>query len=234
MNKTIITTSWDDGHKLDIKLSRLLKKYNIKATFYISPKNHEFRGVDLLSSIDIKELSKYFEIGAHTLTHPHLSKITLKEAEAEIKNSKDYLEGVIDKKITAFCYPYGDYNKQVIELVRKHGFLLARTTTRYSFSLPKDDFQTATTFHTYNHYSDILRIVAFSNLNLSSLVQYTQWDNLAIDLFQRALKKKAVFHLWGHSWEFEKYKSWDRLERVFAAISNNPNVIYATNSQLIK
>jgi hypothetical protein len=32
-----VTTSWDDGHKLDMKLAVLLKKYGIKGTFYICP-----------------------------------------------------------------------------------------------------------------------------------------------------------------------------------------------------
>jgi peptidoglycan/xylan/chitin deacetylase (PgdA/CDA1 family) len=42
MNKVTVTTSWDDGHILDVKLSELLKKYNLKGTFYIAPKNREF------------------------------------------------------------------------------------------------------------------------------------------------------------------------------------------------
>ena len=49
MKKTIVTTSWDDGHKLDLKLAALLKKYNIKGTFYISPHDNEFSKNELLS-----------------------------------------------------------------------------------------------------------------------------------------------------------------------------------------
>ena len=40
---------------------------------------------------DIKKLNKYFEIGAHTMTHPELTKVNLEEAWREIKESKgDY------------------------------------------------------------------------------------------------------------------------------------------------
>ena len=35
MDRVIITTSWDDGHSLDLKLAGLLQKYDIPATFYI-------------------------------------------------------------------------------------------------------------------------------------------------------------------------------------------------------
>ena len=36
--KTLATTSWVDGHKLEIRLVALLKKYGIKGTFYIGHK----------------------------------------------------------------------------------------------------------------------------------------------------------------------------------------------------
>ncbi len=85
MKKVIVTTSWDDGHKLDIRLALLLKKYGIKGTFYVSPENHEFKKADRLTKAMIKTISNNFEIGAHTMTHPHLSKISLEHANSEIK-----------------------------------------------------------------------------------------------------------------------------------------------------
>src|SRR5215469_1471877 len=112
MKKVIVTTSWDDGHKLDIKLAKLLKKYGIKGTFYVSPKNHELSKKDRLSNAEIKSLSKDFEIGAHTMTHPHLTRIAPDKAFQEIKESKEYLESIIDKKVNSFCYPYGDFNEK--------------------------------------------------------------------------------------------------------------------------
>jgi len=60
MNKIIVTTSWDDGHKFDIRLAKLLDKYGLKGTFYIT-KNFQGR----LSKEEIKSISKNHEIGAH-------------------------------------------------------------------------------------------------------------------------------------------------------------------------
>ena len=48
MKKIVVTTSWDDGHILDLKLSNLLTKYNIKGTFYLSPKDREIKEKDRL------------------------------------------------------------------------------------------------------------------------------------------------------------------------------------------
>ncbi len=67
MKKIYFTTSWDDGHKLDLKLSELLAKYNIAGTFYIAK---DFQG--RMTDEDIIKISKNNEIGAHTITHPNL------------------------------------------------------------------------------------------------------------------------------------------------------------------
>ena len=37
----LVTTSWDDGRKYDLRLARSLKQYGLKATFYIAPRNRE-------------------------------------------------------------------------------------------------------------------------------------------------------------------------------------------------
>jgi len=46
-------------------------------------------------------------------------------------------------------------------------------------------------------------------------------------------KEDAVFHLWGHSWEIEKYDMWKKLEKLLQHISNRKNCVYLSNSELI-
>src|SRR5690349_264179 len=65
VKSVVLTTSWDDGHRSDLRLARMLSEYGLKATFYISPQNHEFAGSDLLTPQEIRDLSCDFEIGAH-------------------------------------------------------------------------------------------------------------------------------------------------------------------------
>jgi peptidoglycan/xylan/chitin deacetylase (PgdA/CDA1 family) len=233
MNKLIVTTSWDDGHKLDLKLAKLLKKYSIKGTFYISPEDHEYQKTDLLSQSEIKNLSKDFEIGAHTLTHPHLSKIPLVQAAYEIRESKKYLEKVVGSKIVSFCYPYGDYNQEVVKLVKENDFKLARTIKRFSFEKHTKPFEMATSFHTYQHYSEIPKIFSLTKINVLKLNRYANWENSAMDLFDYACKTSSLFHLWGHAIEFEKFKEWDKFERLLSYISKRKDVSYKTNGELI-
>ena len=140
----IVTTSWDDGHKLDLKLAKILKKYEIRGTFYISPKNREFREEDLLSDEEILKLNRDFESGAHTMTHPILTKISEREAFKEIIESKKYLENLTKKKIECFCYTGGAYNNKIKELVKRTGFIGARTTEQILTTTPGDLFEFGT------------------------------------------------------------------------------------------
>ena len=94
MKKVIVTTSWDDGHQLDLRLAQLLQDAGLKGTFYISPGNRELPERDRLNSQQVSDLSSAFEIGAHTLTHPRLPKVSLVDARREIAGSKVALEEI--------------------------------------------------------------------------------------------------------------------------------------------
>jgi glycosyltransferase involved in cell wall biosynthesis/peptidoglycan/xylan/chitin deacetylase (PgdA/CDA1 family) len=231
MKSLLVTTSWDDGHKLDVRLSALLKKYGIAGTFYVAPKDHEFAQADLLTDDQTKALAETFEIGAHTMTHPSLSDITDDTAREEIEDSKHYLEKLIGRPITAFCYPRGEYRAKHVAMVKNAGFIYARTVRRGAFDLGTP-LEAHTTINTYNHYSDLWKIVRFAKFNPAKIVQYFQWDNLAKAMFDRALETGGEYHLWGHSWEIEKHGDWDKLESVLAYISRKQNVKYVTNSEL--
>lgn len=63
-----------------MKLIKLLKKYNLKGTFYV-PLNLESKTIN---EKDIRKLSEDFEIGAHTLNHKDLTAISLDDAKKEI------------------------------------------------------------------------------------------------------------------------------------------------------
>jgi peptidoglycan/xylan/chitin deacetylase (PgdA/CDA1 family) len=66
-------------------------------------------------------------IGAHTRTHPRLSRIPVAQAREEIIGSKKSLEDRFGVAVQHFCYPYGDYSPQVRDLVEEAGFATAVT-----------------------------------------------------------------------------------------------------------
>jgi peptidoglycan/xylan/chitin deacetylase (PgdA/CDA1 family) len=68
------------------------------------------------------------EIGAHTLTHPHLANIPLNDARREIVDSKKKLEDMFGLPIRHFCYPYGSWNQAVRDVVEEAGYETATST----------------------------------------------------------------------------------------------------------
>ena len=86
--------------------------------------------------------SPFIEIGAHTLTHPTLAHASAVDQRREIVGSRLALQGVLDRPVTAFAYPYGtfgeDYTTETVSLVADAGFDLAFTTAA-SFAVPHGD-----------------------------------------------------------------------------------------------
>lgn len=75
--------------------------------------------------------SSRVEIGAHTVTHPLLASQPLAAQITEIRQSKAWLEGLIDRPVTSFSYPYGGrghYSGKTVQAVREAGFNHACTT----------------------------------------------------------------------------------------------------------
>ena len=80
-----------------------------------------------LSVQQILEMRNTFEYGAHTMTHPRLIKISTAAANMEIRNSKKVIEKILDKPVTQFCYPFGEYNESIVQLVKKNKYAGACT-----------------------------------------------------------------------------------------------------------
>lgn len=73
-------------------------------------------------------LSAGHDIGSHTLSHPFLSKLPAEHAKEEIASSRRKLEDLFGRPVDHFCYPYGDYNERVRDLVQEAGYKTACTT----------------------------------------------------------------------------------------------------------
>jgi len=81
--------------------------------------------VSYMSAEQLKELSdKGFEIGSHGMTHSLLTADYMNEEKAlnELQKSKQWLEAVTGKPVTAYCFPAGRYNAQMIELAKQVGY----------------------------------------------------------------------------------------------------------------
>jgi peptidoglycan/xylan/chitin deacetylase (PgdA/CDA1 family) len=67
------------------------------------------------------------DIQSHSITHPHLRTMAPDAMFKEIADSKATLEKRLGKPVVAFCYPFGEYNNAIVEMVRRAGYESAVT-----------------------------------------------------------------------------------------------------------
>ncbi len=83
----------------------------------------------LMDETEVREwLAAGHEIGSHTLTHPHLTQVSAQQARTEIQDSKKHLEDTFGVLVRHFCYPYGDWNPAIRDMVMEAGYASASTT----------------------------------------------------------------------------------------------------------
>lgn len=126
--KYIILT-FDDGWNSQYEAYKLLKQYNYKGTLYIISSligKKERLTIDNLNDM----YNDGWDICNHTANHVALTKVSAEEAYDEISSCSSWL---IDNGFTRnsgykhFAYPEGAYNNNIINILKKQGFLTART-----------------------------------------------------------------------------------------------------------
>jgi peptidoglycan/xylan/chitin deacetylase (PgdA/CDA1 family) len=98
--------------------------------------------------------------GSHSKTHPFLSRLSEKDVMEEVINSKSALEDKLQLPVEFFCYPYGDYDRRVIDLVKNAGYKAAFTTKRGLIHRYDDPFEIRRSFirNTTNPILFVLRL----------------------------------------------------------------------------
>ncbi len=215
-----ITTSWDDGHPLDLRLAEMLHRNNLKATFYIP------RAIPsgVMSESQVRELSQSFEIGGHTLDHLFLPTIPDAQANLQISGCKKWVEDTTGQSCRMFCPPAGKFTEAHRGMIAGAQFMGLRSVELLSLAppmpVPGNLLQMPTTLQSYPHPRKTYIKNAIKRKSWGSLVRYVlhgapaNWEKHAERLLQVVIKNGGVFHLWGHSWEIEQTDQWDTLERV--------------------
>lgn len=90
-------------------------------------------GVPSMTAEELRHLhARGFAIGAHSITHPILTKCSDDEAYREIAGSREMLEGIVGAPVKLFAYPNGipgkDFGPEHVEMVRKAGYSTAFST----------------------------------------------------------------------------------------------------------
>lgn len=128
-----VVLTFDDGlENQHMYAYPLLKKYGVKATFFVYPNPIEHNDSRFMSWAQVREIAGTpgMDIGDHTMTHPLLSKATPDELTREIVTSKKILEEKIGKPVTHFASPFGYTSQSLVALLKESGYTTGRTTTK--------------------------------------------------------------------------------------------------------
>ena len=136
--KSVLITFDDAYAHLREHLPRFIEQYKIKPlifvpTAFIGQNNswdysHRFQNCPHMDETTIKELSLLgVDFGSHSESHPDLTTLTDLQLQLEMQKSKDMLENLLGKKVNSLCYPYGRFDKRVMESAEMSGYEFAFT-----------------------------------------------------------------------------------------------------------
>lgn len=131
-DKTIVLTFDDGFQNFYADAFPILAEYGFIATVFLvtnyCEKYNDWEGnlptlerSKLMSWSEIKELHNHgIEFGAHSLSHPDFTKISLEEVERELVESKSVIEDKLGSSVETFAYPYGKFNNDVKRLTAQN------------------------------------------------------------------------------------------------------------------
>lgn len=224
------TLSFDDGITQDLKIIEILNKYGVKcATFNINTglygANWEWVGQALgdptltHQRFTKKELQSGiyngFDVEVHTLNHPSLKNYdnTPSAIKREVAGDAANIAKITGIKPVGMAWPGGDteYTDKTIEII------LANTDIRFARAT------TATNGFKLPEYF----MVWTPSCSIS--------DHNCLDLAQQFLDAECnedmLFYVWGHGYELDFYKSYDKFEQLVKMMAEADDVVLVTNAE---
>ncbi len=209
-NAKTFAITLDDGYQDNyFHALPVLKRLGLRATVFVSteyvdtgrpfpwvlrsiPENALQQEDFPLTWAQIKEMvqSGLFTFQSHTLTHPFLSTLDPERAYVEIYDSKRILEEKLGHQVSLFCYPSGDFNQEIIQLVARAGYAAAVVAPNRFIQ------ETPFTLHRIGVYSDTTRLAFKLKTNplvvrlQKSRFSWRLWSQL-INTYHRAKGRHA-------------------------------------------
>jgi len=211
-----LTFSYDDGNRCDERLADILTENKLKGTFNVNAAN--LGKGDKIRADELKTvfLNHGHEIACHGFEHPFEEKLPLIGVVEDVRKDKLELEKILGEPVRGMAYPMGSFSKDVKEVLRMLGIAYCRTVRNAdSTCYMPDDFREwdPTTHH-----------IGKDGLTLKQIgenfLKTPEWYGT------------HMLYVWGHAYEFDMRKDWDKMEEFCKLMAGHENIWYATNIEI--
>jgi peptidoglycan/xylan/chitin deacetylase (PgdA/CDA1 family) len=127
--RTLVLT-FDDGYQsVYDEAFPVLARYGLSATIFLcagegttatsTARLPSLSGRSMLAWREIREMHRWgIDFGAHTVTHPDLTRLPGARVRAEMRDSQALIEDALGVGVECFAYPYGRHDRQSREIAR--------------------------------------------------------------------------------------------------------------------
>ncbi len=221
----VLTLSYDDGVRQDIRMIEILRAAGIKCTFNINAgcftaEEKEYPENNIHVRMKASEALKVYtedvcEVAIHGYNHTFLPNMDSATICCEIVDDRRVLEALFDRRIHGMAYPYGLTSDTVCQILELCGVYYARTTvSTEKFTLPATK-------------ADWLRLPATCHHKNPRLMELCG-NFLAMD----PKRGPQMFYLWGHTYEFDDANNWHVIQEFADKMKGHDDIWYATNMEV--
>lgn len=204
-----VTFSYDDGQVFDRELVGIFNEYGMKATFHLNSGTLGNGG--FVTKEECRELYQGHEIACHGVHHEYPTHLSQAGLMQEFYEDRKNLEAYTGQIVRGCSYAFGEYNEQVVNILKQIGIAYCRTVeSTHSFRMPADFMRWTPSCH----HSNALGLCD-SFLNTPEYVRL------------------PLFYIWGHSFEYGHGQNWNEMEQICQKIGRKENVWYTTNIDFV-
>ncbi|MBD3225142.1 MAG: polysaccharide deacetylase family protein [Caldithrix sp.] len=206
-----IVITFDDGYQSVYENALpILDAFGFKAvifvpTFFIGRSNDwdvQFRNTKFehLNAVQLRYMSHNgFEIGSHAHTHRSLTYLPYIELSIELTRSKQDIEDITGEKVTVICYPFGRFNRTVIQNAQEAGYQLGLGSMYLFKSIPSHEAYMALRRFNVYRFDESHTLMKKVNNPYGSIYSVRNWliqkGGLATVFYQRYFKKDFIYDL---------------------------------------
>jgi peptidoglycan/xylan/chitin deacetylase (PgdA/CDA1 family) len=219
-NRVLFTSSWDDGHPLDVRIADMLEEFGFVGTFYASTGPG---GRRLIVDDDLARIGRNHEFGVHGQTHTIFTELPRSALAGEIQWAVEEMSrfGDVGRVVAP---PRGKIDTATRVFIGELGFAVRTGAIIGSTEVSGNSLEP--TFQLYPHrWSTIMRNCAYRRripivALLLALARNGGSRDRFVALLRAAVRSRRYVHIWGHAADIERLDLWDALRRLLGTAAD--------------